>query len=62
MKGSPVRVRPSASLVRVGALCHRVVVMCAGKVVEAGDTDQIMDSPREDYTRRLVRAALEVEA
>ena len=46
----------------VRALCHRVVVMCAGKVVEAGDTDQIMDSPREDYTRRLVRAALEVEA
>jgi peptide/nickel transport system ATP-binding protein len=46
----------------VRALCHRVVVMCAGKVVEAGDTDQIMDSPREDYTKRLVRAALEVEA
>ena len=36
--------------------------MCAGKVVEAGDTDQIMDAPREDYTKRLVRAALEVEA
>ena len=46
----------------VRALCHRVIVMCAGKVVEAGDTDQIMDAPREDYTKRLVRAALEVEA
>ena len=46
----------------VRALCHRVIVMCAGKVVEAGDTAQIMDAPREDYTKRLVRAALEVEA
>ena len=46
----------------VRALCHRVIVMSGGKVVEAGDTDQIMDAPREDYTKRLVRAALEVEA
>ena len=34
----------------VRALCHRVIVMCGGKVVETGDTDQIMDFPREDYT------------
>ncbi len=46
----------------VRALCHRVIVMCQGKVVETGTTDEIMDNPREDYTRRLVRAALEVEA
>jgi peptide/nickel transport system ATP-binding protein len=46
----------------VRALCHRVIVMRHGKVVESGDTDAIMDNPREDYTRRLVRAALEVEA
>ena len=46
----------------VRALCHRVIVMSGGKVVETGDTDQIMDAPREDYTKRLVRAALEVEA
>jgi peptide/nickel transport system ATP-binding protein len=46
----------------VRALCHRVIVMHHGKVVETGDTDQIMDQPREDYTKRLVRAALEVEA
>ena len=46
----------------VRALCHRVIVMSGGKVVETGDTDQIMDFPREDYTKRLVRAALEVEA
>jgi peptide/nickel transport system ATP-binding protein len=46
----------------VRALCHRVIVMCGGKVVEAGETEEIMDAPREDYTKRLVRAALEVEA
>jgi len=34
--------------------------MCGGKVVEAGETDQIMDA-REEYTRRLVQAVLEVE-
>jgi len=37
-------------------------VMSGGKVVEVGDTDEIMDRPREEYTQRLVRAALEVEA
>ena len=46
----------------VRALCHRVIVMSGGKVVEVGDTDQIMDDPHEEYTKRLVRAALEVEA
>ena len=45
----------------VRALCHRVIVMHHGKVVEAGDTDEVMDRPHQDYTKRLVRAALEVE-
>jgi alpha-galactoside transport system ATP-binding protein len=46
----------------VRALCHRVIVMHHGKVVEAGETDEVMDRPHQDYTKRLVRAALEVEA
>jgi peptide/nickel transport system ATP-binding protein len=46
----------------VRALCHRVIVMRSGQVVEAGETDLVMDHPQQDYTRRLVRAALEVEA
>jgi peptide/nickel transport system ATP-binding protein len=46
----------------VRALCHKVIVMKSGQVVEAGDTDMVMDHPQRDYTRRLVRAALEVEA
>jgi peptide/nickel transport system ATP-binding protein len=46
----------------VRALCHRVMVMRKGRVVESGETEQIMSSPQEDYTRRLVNAALAVEA
>ena len=38
-----------------------VVLMAVG-LMTSGDTAQIMDAPREDYTKRLVRAALEVEA
>jgi peptide/nickel transport system ATP-binding protein len=46
----------------VRALCHRVMVMRKGRVVESGETEQIMSSPQEDYTRRLVNAAIAVEA
>lgn len=33
-----------------------VVVMEQGKVVEAGTTDQIFDSPQEDYTKNLINS------
>ncbi|WGF88427.1 ABC transporter ATP-binding protein [Marinivivus vitaminiproducens] len=46
----------------VRALCHRMIVLCQGEVVEAGTTDEVMDAPRHDYTKRLIRAALEVDA
>ncbi|MBV9243656.1 MAG: ABC transporter ATP-binding protein [Methylobacteriaceae bacterium] len=46
----------------VRALCHKLIVMHAGRVVEAGDIDRVMDEPQQDYTRRLIRAAIEVEA
>ena len=45
----------------VRALCHRIIVMKDGEVVEAGETGEVMDRPQTDYTRRLVRAALDVE-
>jgi peptide/nickel transport system ATP-binding protein len=34
----------------------RVMVMKAGKIVESGDADQILRSPQNEYTRRLVEA------
>jgi ABC-type microcin C transport system duplicated ATPase subunit YejF/ABC-type microcin C transport system permease subunit YejE len=41
----------------VRAMSHRVLVMRRGKIVEQGTTQQIYESPREDYTRELVAAA-----
>jgi peptide/nickel transport system ATP-binding protein len=46
----------------VRALCHRVMVMQFGKVVEEGPVDEVLNNPRTDYTRRLVRAAFEIAA
>ena len=33
-----------------------VAVMYRGKIVEAGDTDAIMNRPQHDYTRTLLAA------
>jgi microcin C transport system ATP-binding protein len=46
----------------VRALSHYVIVMRNGVVVEQGVSDQIFHNPQEDYTRRLMRAAFEMDA
>ena len=46
----------------VRSMCHRVIVMQHGKIVEQGPVEQVLSAPQTDYTRRLVRAALEVAA
>ncbi|MFY0624506.1 MAG: ABC transporter ATP-binding protein [Pelagimonas sp.] len=46
----------------VRALCHRVIVMKSGSVVEEGPTAEVLETPQTDYTRRLVRAAFDVVA
>jgi peptide/nickel transport system permease protein len=38
----------------VSELCDRVMVMYAGKVVESGTTDEVINSPLHPYTRRLI--------
>lgn len=44
----------------VRALCQRVLVVKDGKVVESGDTAQIMTQPKMAYTQQLIRAAFDV--
>jgi peptide/nickel transport system ATP-binding protein len=46
----------------VRALCHRVMVMQFGKIVEQGPVEDILSSPKTDYTARLVRAAFQIAA
>jgi microcin C transport system ATP-binding protein len=41
----------------IRALAHKVIVMRAGDVVEAGTGDAIFASPQSDYTRELMQAA-----
>ncbi|QQA42795.1 ABC transporter ATP-binding protein [Pelagovum pacificum] len=44
----------------VRALCHRVMVMQHGKIVEQGPVNEVLVNPKSDYTQRLVRAAFEI--
>jgi microcin C transport system ATP-binding protein len=45
----------------VRAMSHEVMVMRGGVVVERGETSQIFDHPKEDYTRALIAAALNID-
>ena len=40
----------------IGAMADRVLVMKNGKTVEYGDTQQVLENPREEYTRTLMSA------
>ena len=46
----------SHDLATVASTCDRIAVMQEGRIVEAGDTVQIMSAPRESYTRALIEA------
>jgi peptide/nickel transport system ATP-binding protein len=46
----------------VRALCHRVVVMQHGRIVEEGPVEDVLTRPKTPYTERLVRAAFDVAA
>lgn len=37
-------------------ISHRVMVMQAGHIVEAGDATQVLQQPHNDYTKRLIAA------
>ena len=46
----------------VRALCHRVMVMQHGKIVEQGPVNEVLINPKSEYTARLVRAAFDIAA
>lgn len=46
----------------VRALCQRIIVMQAGRIVEAGPAAAILDAPQTAYARTLVRAAFDLAA
>ncbi len=45
----------------VAEVCHRVVVMYAGKVVEEGTVREIFEKPRHPYTQGLIRSIPKIE-
>jgi len=47
----------SHDLAVIRAMAHRVLVMKDGKVVESGTTQEVLSSPRDPYTQRLLAAA-----
>ncbi|MCR5179102.1 MAG: ABC transporter ATP-binding protein [Lachnospiraceae bacterium] len=46
----------SHDLSLVKTLCHRVIVMKDGRIVEEGETEEVFYNPREDYTKQLIGA------
>lgn len=46
----------------VRALCHRVLVMQHGKIIEQGPVNEVLINPKTEYTQRLVKAAFEIAA
>ncbi len=53
----------SHDLAVIHAMAHRIVVLKDGEIVEEGETESVIRSPRHDYTRTLLQSAgLEAEA
>lgn len=46
----------SHDLLSVAALCHRICILLEGQIIECDTPERIFNSPRHEYTRRLVAA------
>jgi ABC-type dipeptide/oligopeptide/nickel transport system ATPase component len=46
----------SHDLLSLASLCHRIAILHEGQIVESGSPQQILGSPRHEYTQRLVDA------
>ncbi|WP_404291699.1 dipeptide/oligopeptide/nickel ABC transporter permease/ATP-binding protein [Glutamicibacter arilaitensis] len=52
----------SHDLALVASLAHRVTVMYAGQVIEAGPIRSVLANPQHEYTRGLLGAVLSIES
>ena len=50
----------SHDLAVVRSICSRVMVMKSGQVVEEGRAAEIIEAPREEYTKELISSVLEI--
>lgn len=48
----------SHDLAVVQQMCSRILVMYQGKIIEEGNTDEVLNHPRQSYTRKLVESIL----
>ena len=46
----------SHDLASVAGICDRVAILHEGQIVETGTTEQVLSSPRHEYTQRLMAA------
>ena len=44
------------------SICDTIAVMCDGKIIEQGETFQILHSPKNTYTKRLIAAGTDIES
>ena len=51
----------SHDLAVVSCICDRVMVMYHGKVVEEGDVRSVIDTPEDEYSKKLISSVLEVK-
>ena len=51
----------SHNMAVIRQVCHRVLVMRYGQVVEEGNVDEVFDHPKNDYTRVLIESVLSPE-
>jgi peptide/nickel transport system ATP-binding protein len=46
----------------VRSVAHRVAVMADGRIVEVGDTQTVLSTPEQEYTKRLLADTPQIEA
>lgn len=50
----------SHDIALVNGFCDRVAVMYQGKIVEIGETAEVLQNPREEYTKKLMDSVLSI--